>query len=513
MSFLEKAKPFNRTSLFLFFLLSACASQQSKVNQVSALFRAGNLTATQVTLVDAIPNKSNLYYLESGIVSGLMGLPRIPNSTQSFLAADQLLQQNELKRSYLKNSLSALGGYFLSEGIGKEYELKPYEGSQLAYRLALNHVLAGSWENGRVEVTKMVAREKSLAEFNALKYQAIEEKRAQGISGMSGTINTRVEASNPIIGGYPVNTFSSPEVLHLKNSYQSAAAHYLAAFIFEKLGEPSLAAPGYRQAIELRPDLSFLREGLQNLDQNTSPKNLSNSIGTSDTLFVIETGYLPQIDNFKINLPIPFGNVMKFATISYPVIQPNTEQFNPEQLGVDGNPIVTSMVTSLDAMVRRDLRDEMPGYILRGTSRAITQVLTQIAVEKGIQGNNRNNSNQAALGAFASLLTGVAMSEVSSADIRHWTLLPAQIYMARQSIPNGVHQIAFRLPTGYFAGRSVNFQGGKTLVYIRIFRDKATIISSSDKFTNWESITQPVMGVLSSSKDMNAGQPMSELKR
>ena len=40
----------------------------------------------------------------------------------------------------------------------------------------------------------------------------------------------------------------------LKNGYQSALSHYLAGFVYESLGEPSLAAPGYRLANELQPD-------------------------------------------------------------------------------------------------------------------------------------------------------------------------------------------------------------------------------------------------------------------
>ena len=52
----------------------------------------------------------------------------------------------------------------------------------------------------------------------------------------------------------------------LKNSYQSALAHYLAGFIYEALGEPSLAAPGYRLANELQPGKPALEEALRGLD-------------------------------------------------------------------------------------------------------------------------------------------------------------------------------------------------------------------------------------------------------
>ncbi len=52
--------------------------------------------------------------------------------------------------------------------------------------------------------------------------------------------------------GYPVPALDAPEVVGLKNSYQSAFSHYLSGFVYEALGENDLAAPGYRKAAELR---------------------------------------------------------------------------------------------------------------------------------------------------------------------------------------------------------------------------------------------------------------------
>ena len=39
-------------------------------------------------------------------------------------------------------------------------------------------------------------------------------------------------------------SLDAPEVVSLKNSYQSAFSHYLAGFVYEALGEKDLAAPG-----------------------------------------------------------------------------------------------------------------------------------------------------------------------------------------------------------------------------------------------------------------------------
>ena len=461
-------------------LIGGCATQQSKVNQAKESFRRGDLGAVSVILDEAIPDKNNVYYLEKGTVVRLMGPVKIPESSRSLLIVDQLLRQNELAQTTMASSLSTLGGYLISEGIGKDYQLKGYEGSLLAYHLALNHVLQGNWENGRVEIMKMVKRESDLASFNEKKYQALEAERQKGIAGMAqgSMIDNRFQAGNPIINGYPVNTLISPEVNSLRNSYQSAAAHYLAGFIFEQQQEASMAAPGYRQAIELRPDLPFLKDALRNVDANTNSANQNSP--TTDTLFVIETGFMPYIDSFKVNLPIPTGGAPKIVTITYPVIQPNTQRFFPNQVTIDNSRLAPQMVTNIDAMARRDLKDEMPGYMLRGTTRAITSIIAQVAAERAAMAASKNSNQAAAAGLIASLVTGITLSAVNSADVRHWSSLPANIFMTRAQVPNGLREFTIQTPAGAMVGRKIQFNGNKAVVYVRMFDGRASIMSSTD---------------------------------
>ena len=458
-------------------LLSSCATQQTKVNQVMLSFKRGDVENVARMLDEAIPEKNNVYYLERGTVMRLLGPNRLQESTKSLLITDEVLRNSEMKRMSLTSSLSAIGGYFLSEGIGKQYELKGYEGSLLAYHIALNHVLQGRWDLARIEIMKMVKREQDLASFNQKKYDAIEQERRKGVKDMpAGTmINTSLQAGNPVIGGYPVNTLNDPEALQLKNSYQSAAAHYLAGFIFEQQGEPSLAAPGYRQAIELRPGSPFLKEALGNLDANLAKNGDS---GKTDTLVIVETGFLPFIDTFKVNLPIPAGRTPKIVTIAYPYIQPNTERFNPTRLSIGNQLLNPQLIANVDAMVRRDLKDEMPGYILRGTSRAIASVVAQIVAERSAASLSRDRNQGALLGAIASLATGAAMSAVNSADVRHWTTLPAGIYMARANLPSGPQNLTISTPFGSQITKGIAVSGKKAVIYIRVFQNTATVMSS-----------------------------------
>jgi hypothetical protein len=476
-------------------LLASCASQQNKVNQAKEFFKRGQLAQTVAMIDEAIPSKNNVYHLERATVMRLMGYPRLADSSKSFLIADEFLKKNELKRVSVAGSLSSLGGYVLAEGIGKDYDLKGFEGSLLAYHLALNYVLQGQWENARIEVMKMIQREKSLAQYNEKKYQAIEAERQKGVKEAPDfRLNTSFAQGNPVIGGYPVNTLTSPEVLNLKNSYQSAAAHYLAAFIFEQQKDDSLSAPGYRQAIELRPDLPFLKDGLKNLDANVAKGPRS---GVTDTLFIFESGFLPFIGEYRVNLPIPVGgnSTPKIVSIVYPYIQSSTERFNISQARLDTGTLTPEMVTNVDAMARRDLKDEMPGYMLRGTSRAIASVMAQVIAERATLSSSRNKNQGALIGALASLATGISMSSFNSADVRHWSSLPSNIYMARALVPHGVRDFSVPTPDGVVAGRKIIFANDMQIVYVRIFRDRATIMASTDAPASVEAISQPLSGI------------------
>src|SRR5690606_25346369 len=116
--------------------------------------------------------------------------------------------------------------------------------------------------------------------------------------------------------GYPVESLNAPEVVNLKNSYQSAFSHYLSGFVYEALGEPGLAAPGYRKAIELRPESHMLEQALIDLD--TSDKRDTEE---SDVLLIVQTGLAPARNSIRIPLPMPTSKGLMIAPLSFPVIE------------------------------------------------------------------------------------------------------------------------------------------------------------------------------------------------
>jgi uncharacterized protein len=460
--------------------LVGCATQrqQLKMNESKEQFKQGNLTHTAASIEAAFPDKNALYYLEKGQTYRLLGPKDIPNSTQNFLLADQQVQKWEIETSdRISGSLNTVGSYFLAEGLSSNYDLKPYEMSLLSQYLSLNHISQGKWNDAMVEAKKMAQREKIIEGLIQKKVVAISDaqQNQQNNKKTQGS-TTRIEE----IDGYPVNLLDDDETRALKNAYQNPSAYYLSGFIYESQGETSLAAPGYRLALELRPSVGFFKSSLGNLEKNIKAKGARED---ADTLVIIDTGFIPKISPFKANETFNLGNGPKIVTLTLPVIEKSTETFVPTNVQIGSQVLKPELVTNIDAMARKNLQDEMPGYVLRATSRAITSLATQLAIDLYVARSAENEDNRLAAaltGAVASLMVGATFQAINVTDARHWSTLPSSTYMTRVNLPAGPNRITYSTPSGAIQAGTVNLSPGYNVVYLRIFRDKGSLLTSND---------------------------------
>jgi hypothetical protein len=288
----------------------------------------------------------------------------------------------------------------------------------LTTRLALDQLSRGDLDTARVDIKRTHEREAVIAALRDKELRRTEEE------AQKRGVHTSVKELN----GYPVQSIDNPEVNALRNSYQSAFSHYLAGFVYEALGEPSLAAAGYRQAIELQPNKTLLEQALAGLDSRIGAGN----DGYTDVLFVVESGTAPARKSQQFNLPFPQRNRMLIVPVSFPVIAPAQPAYMPAQLQIEGeNTIDVVAITSIDLMARKALQEEMPGILLRGIIRSTAKVVAQSQAGK---------NDESGLGAFA-IAIGSIITE--SADERGWRSLPAQIAIARTRIRSGAHTVGF----------------------------------------------------------------------
>jgi hypothetical protein len=387
-------------------VLAGCASgpSQNKLAESNNALRVGNATAALAILEDAnkdIKQKDLPYYLDKGTLLRLSGAD----------AKKSVIEHKKVDASvddWVANATSSLSknsneffSYAFASSSKNVYELKGYEKSLLGFDLALSEFFTGDFDAARVQAKKLSEREKLIEKINEKKLSAVREK----VEAESKK-NPQVTSKPDSIGGYPVNLYDLPEVKALKNAYQNAAAHYLAGFMFEMQGDQGLAAPGYRIATELKPNVPLFSRSLAELDKKISQNNSNKN--TSEVLFIVEAGVIPRISTHKSNMTFNTRKGPRIVTLSLPVIeQPFIPNFIPASLGINSTTVPISQVVNLDAMSRRQLRDDMPGYVLKATTQAFAQVIAQEAAQAAAERNNKNNNNGAAM--FAAILVGVAM--------------------------------------------------------------------------------------------------------
>ncbi len=430
--------------------LSGCAVMKSHddlTNQMQVAQKAGGVAAALKTLEASATSEDDkaelLYNLERGELLRLDH--KYQDSTQAFLLADVKVKQwEDAAKTDPTKLLSTLGAATISERL-KVYEGQDYEKVWLTTRLALNRVAAGDLENARVDIKRTHEREAVIAEFRAKETVAAEdEAKAKGVGTVGKEIN-----------GYPVETLNDPAVLALKNGYQNALSHYLAGFLYEVLNEPGMAAPGYRKAIELKPNTGILEDGLRGLDTRTGFTHKRRQRMT-DVLFVVEAGDAPARKPKGFTLPVPVGASIRTVSISYPTIEPSSDP-SLSKLVVAGQQLKLDSVVDVNVMARRALKDEMPGMVFRGVTRAIVKgvMQDQLAKHGGLLGS--------IAGSVASVVT-------EQADDRLWRSLPGRVYVARGYLPEGEHKVEID-------GRGFNVKvGGQyALVPLRLYNTSVIV--------------------------------------
>jgi hypothetical protein len=245
----------------------------------------------------------------------------------------------------------------------------------------------------------------------------------------------------------------------LRNSYQSALSHYLAGFVYEALGEPSLAAPGYRLANELQPGEPLLEEALRGLDERVAaPED-----GTTDLLLILATGSAPAIQSRQFLLPVLIEGRMVLIANAFPVMTATSWASPPAQVKLEERTLPVARIASVDLMARRRLMDDMPSIMLRATIRSAVSAALQVQAQRGAE------REQTLAMALAAGIVTAGSALLASADDRTWRALPADLAIARARVPRGRHMLTVETAAG---PRSVPLElsGRYAVVDLRLLR-------------------------------------------
>ena len=381
-------------------------------------------------------DKDLLYYLEKGELLTLDS--NYPGGRDSWLLADEFVRSwEDGVRTDASKVIGDIGSFLVNDKT-RRYDGQDYEKVMLSTNLTLSHVMQGNYDLARIEMKKTYEREKLIESFREKEYETLQEDAKKQ--------NASVSVKQ--MKDYPMAELDTPEVNSLKNGFQNTFSHYLAGYFFEVTGERSLAEPGYRNALKLAPNSKIVQAGLKNVGrQRPGAKE-------SDVLFVVESGFAPSWKSITIPIPLPTSSKGIMVTpLSFPAIKSENKGYVPSSISVAGKQLPVETLTNLDAMARRQLKDQMPGILLRT---AIRGIVKSVAQDQAYKAN-----------VILGVAANVATVATEQADDRSWRTLPERISVARAILPKGSQMIEFQTGAGAFR-KEVVIGDRFTIIPIRI---------------------------------------------
>jgi hypothetical protein len=263
---------------------------------------------------------------------------------------------------------------------------------------------------------------------------------------------------------------------------EDALSRYLTGMIYEELGEWSDAMIAYRKAYEaykkyqvnhdlampdmLKHDLLRLahRQGLadevaqyrQEFGIEPPHEGIRVPEQEGELVFVLNNGLAPIKREKIVGATSPHPSVMADAATPYKQITPALPvivnialpyyESRPNnvlnaRVSVSGKQAYTQMMEDIDAIARANLDSRMPAITARSIARAVSKVALQVSVDRA----GRNRDNDLAVELLSSFVVRMAAAATERADTRSWLTLPANIQLARLSLPPGSYTITVDL--------------------------------------------------------------------
>jgi hypothetical protein len=402
---------------------AGCATYSDKMAKVMATTTAGDFESSIAQVEKLIGAKERGQIpekLESETTLGLLergtleqAIFDFKGSSRDFITADRELQVLDLT----DDTAGEIGRYIYSDSA-TQYQATPTEKLSLNSFNMANFLANGDLRGSRVEARRFTVMQTFLQ-------------------------NSNIEGVHVAIGSY------------------------LAGFTFEMLGELQGAMRYYDEALQAK-QLSSLEAPIRRLAPMTSyrgqklgdvlagapagpPPEPENA---ADLLVMVAVGRVP----FKVPERMPIGaavgiagawisgnpevlghTAMKFVV--YPELVQSGSVYDKVRLRVDDRAVQLELASDLGAEITREYEEIKPRII----GAAISRMIVRAAVSEGMR--QAGNTQSEGLGWAVALLTEAILVARDKPDTRSWMHLPEQVFVFRERLPAGQHEVEVILGT------------------------------------------------------------------
>ncbi len=435
--------------------VSGCATYTTRLETVRPDLVAGRYEHALETVDQHTGKKDQvLRYLERGLI--LHFSDRFTESNEAFAVAEGLADE------IWKTSLAEGAVSLLTSDMAFTYRPRPFEMAMVPYYKALNYIFLGQRDEALVEARRS---SEMLAQYIDLTLESLREEDRAGLESI------RSDAFMLYFAGMLYDWDGEWNDAFI--SYRNAAVAFQAnRDVLDLEIPPSLAADLIRTGSRLgfEDELTGLRNEcpavFAELDTMplapTTPEEYGEPDGGRGELVVLlEEGFIPLKVQSRMDLPILSGeayddpsywawemadgsgelhawaaghDVEYWLSVALPQMRPEPRTLAGARLSTaaPGSHAVGYQVANLNADALITFEAEKPSIYFRTFLRGLTKYLATRGVKKKT-------------GAFGGLLANVLGAATERADTRGWLTLPRGVFLARMSLPAGVHDLKIEL--------------------------------------------------------------------
>jgi hypothetical protein len=155
-----------------------------------------------------------------------------------------------------------------------------------------------------------------------------------------------------------------------------------------------------------------------------------------------------------------------FKVVVYPELEQVPSQVRGARVRIGDRDAETELVTDVAAEVEREYEKIRPRII----AAALTRMIARAAVSEGAMAAGRGAGGAGeVVGIVAGLGAEAALVAMDKPDTRSWTFLPGRVWVARESIAPGKHEVVVQLEGDGPSERRVPIEvtpGGYTVVVV-----------------------------------------------
>lgn len=359
-------------------------------------------------------------------------------------------------------SITGSASKYISGETTQAYAGEDYENVLIYLYTSLNKAMQGNFQDAQVEARRAAQRLQKMKVFFETKGcpKKVDPKKCKAVYTQDAFMLWMVGLYREIEGGESLQD----ALIFYKDAYDTYASQYSKHF-------------GSRPPSFLGEDIVRVAKALGRDDvvkeygskSGATGETLAKTAEMGEVILIHGNGESPFKTQMKFRARMPDGHMISMAI---PKFNRVPHRIDHAKLTVGNHTVNTELAEPVTSIVLTNFKYRLPAIQARAIARTIIKyVATKVASAAA------KKAGGGALGALVGLAGNVASEATEAADLRSWTLLPANFGVGRLWLPAGEHnlKVTYHSKSGGKIGRTDTIKvsvkpGRRTILSLRSMR-------------------------------------------